>query len=383
MDIISYKKFLFKEIFDINEDEWNELEPFKNTFIEKKDDFANNFYDFFIAISETKNLIESLERPDHLKNAWAKWFELLLTRNSQEFFSDYLWRIGIKHVDVNLDQRYSNVGFSLARRFCQEIIQSDIPLDNRQIISNIVDKRIDYCILVETNAYIEHTTRCDLEIIRGIADRIRNRITIIGGNLKRLQKKINYSEPEYNIYETLILESSSCENMVNDIKVYVDMSIKESEIRMLSLEEIISRAIDRLQIREKFKNINLDIQLDPKGNIILGDKEEIENVFFYLLQNCLEAIDIERPLIRISSFVDESIKHLVRIEIFNTGIPPRSEDIVRMFSPFYSTKQFGTGFGLSIARLAVRKNNGRISIVPIYGEGTKVILTLRIPEPRN
>lgn len=383
MEFTSYKKFLFKEIFEINEDEWNELEPFKNTFIEKKDDFANIFYDFFIAISETKNLIESLDRPYNLKNAWAKWFELLFTKNSQEFFLDYLWKVGLKHVDVNLDQRYSNVGFSLARKFCQEIIQSDIPLEKRQIISNFVDKRIDHCILVETNAYIEHTTRCDLEIIRGIADRIRNRITVIGGNLKRLQKKIHHSDPEYNLYETLILESSSCENMVNDIRVYVDMSIRESEIGKLSLEQIINNVIDKLQIKEKFKDIKLDIQLDPKGNTILGDKEEIENVFFYLLQNCLEAIDIERPLIRISSFVDESIKHLVRIEIFNTGIPPRSEDIVRMFSPFYSTKQFGTGFGLSIARLGVRKNNGRISIVPIHGEGTKVILTLRIPEPRN
>ncbi len=383
MDIILYKKFLFKEIFDISEDEWNELEPFRYTFIEKRDDFANHFYNFFIDISETKNLIESLERPDQLKKAWAKWFELLFTKTSQDFFSDYLWRIGIKHVDVNLDQRYSNVGFSLARRFCQEIIQSDIPLENRQNISNIVDKRIDYCILVETNAYIEYATRCDLEIMRGIADRIRNRITIIGGNLKRLQKKIDYTEPEYNVYETLILESSSCENMVNDISVYVDMSIEESKISELSLEEIINRAIDRLQIREKFKDINLDIQLDPKGNTILGDEKEIENVFFYLLQNCLEAIDPARPLIRISSLVDEFIKHLLRIEIFNTGIPPRSEDIVRMFSPFYSTKQFGTGFGLSIARLAVRKNNGRISIVPIHGEGTKVILTFRMPEKRN
>ena len=64
------------------------------------------------------------------------------------------------------------------------------------------------------------------------------------------------------------------------------------------------------------------------------------------------------------------------IEIFNTGIPIKMDEPERVFSPFFSTKPFGTGFGLAIARLAVRKNYGKLYLQPVPGKGTKVLVIL-------
>ena len=53
---------------------------------------------------------------------------------------------------------------------------------------------LDLCLLIETEAYITHTTRCDLEVMREVADRVRNPVTVIGGNIRRMQKKGDASE---------------------------------------------------------------------------------------------------------------------------------------------------------------------------------------------
>jgi signal transduction histidine kinase len=58
----------------------------------------------------------------------------------------------------------------------------------------------------------------------------------------------------------------------------------------------------------------------------------------------------------------------------------REDDLGKLFSPFYTTKAEGTGFGLPIAAEAARNNLGRIRLEPAKGEGTRVVLTLPLFE---
>jgi signal transduction histidine kinase len=288
----------------------------------------------------------------------------------------YLWRIGVRHVEINLDQRFSNLGFSVARQFCQQVIASEVPVDKTGDISRIVNKLLDFCILVETDAYIESHARCDMEIVKGIADRIRNKITVIGGNIKRLQREIDASDPAYNVYESLITDSSTCERMVVDIRTFVEISQRDPEIKEISLDELINKTLDRLGVR---KGMIVEKELDNKALIILADSRDMESIFYYLLQNSLEAVDSDNPYIKISSYLDPALPHRIRIEIFNTGIPPKKEDIDKLFSPFFSTKTFGTGFGLAISKLVAKKNYGKLFIEPVGEKGTKVIIILPAP----
>jgi signal transduction histidine kinase len=215
-----------------------------------------------------------------------------------------------------------------------------------------------------------------MEIVKGIADRIRNKITVIGGNIKRLQREIDVSDPAYNIYELLITDSSTCERMVVDIKSFSEISQRDPEIKEISLDELINKMLDRLCVSE---GITVEKELDNRASIILGDSMDMESMFYYLLQNSLEAVDPDNPYIKISSYLDPALPHRVRIEIFNTGIPPKKEDIDKLFSPFFSTKTFGTGFGLAIAKLAAKKNYGKLFIEPVGEKGTKVIIILPAP----
>jgi len=88
-------------------------------------------------------------------------------------------------------------------------------------------------------------------------------------------------------------------------------------------------------------------------------------LFVHLLENSLEALGEKNPLIRISSNLESASPHSLNMVIFNTGIPIKEDDMEQLFSSFFTTKPGGTGFGLAIARQAVRKNMGRLSLEPV------------------
>jgi signal transduction histidine kinase len=120
----------------------------------------------------------------------------------------------------------------------------------------------------------------------------------------------------------------------------------------------------------------LEIGLDPAHPAVLGDREQFRIMFKHLLENSLEAMDPAEPLVTVSSSVREGSPAFLTVEIFNTGTPPSPEMTDKLFTPFYSSKPLGTGFGLPIARLVVRKVQGNVELEPVPGRGTRTLVKL-------
>lgn len=369
-------RFLQKRLA-LSEAELDVLKPFREYFVSSKEEFADYFYKVFSGISETKYIIERLEEPERLKGTWARWFENLFGRDRlDDDFLAYLWHIGGRHVAVGLDQRFTNLGFSAVRQFCHGVVMSGVPEGKRADILVAVDKLLDLCLLVETSAYITTTTRCDLELINGIADKIRNKVTIIGGNIRMLKRKVEPSSPAYEVYENLLMESRMCENMVKDINVYNDLFQRDTEFQNVSLEDAVRRAIERIKPEENFKGVSLEVAISPDAAHVHADPRDVRKLLLYTLENAFEAAEGDAPHVKVSSDRKCTRAEFVCIEIFNTGTPPKPEAIEKFYSPFYSTKAEGSGFGVPIALLAAKKNFGTLTIVPAGKEGTTVKVTL-------
>jgi signal transduction histidine kinase len=371
----------FREKLDLTEGELASIEPYREAFTRRSAEFAEHFYSTFYDIPETRMILRHEKRPGFLKKAWAGWFEAFFRGRPDDGFLSFLWRVGMRHVEVNLDQRFSNLGFSVIRHYCHGIARAEVPPEDRVEVLGAIDKLVDLCVLVETSAYIEGTTHCDIEIINAIADKIRNPVTIIGGNMMRLLHKVEKGDPLHETYEYIVSQSQKCGRMVEDVKVYNELFRAEARFQKVEVKGLVETALGRLFAEEAFEGLEVDTDVRPEAESLYGDPAQLGHAFHYLLENSLEAAaGADRPLVRISATTEGAPPHSAVLEIFNTGEVAEALDMDRLASPFYSTKAAGSGFGLAIVKLVVKKHFGEFAMVPMPGEGTKVVLTLPVYE---
>jgi signal transduction histidine kinase len=365
----------FLELMNIEVEKHQILEEIAPVFLSKKEAFATYFYNYFLANKDTRGFLEHESTPGHMAHVWALWFGKFFTSRITDDFLTYLWGIGVKHVKIGLDQRFSSLGFAMVRQFCHKIVISELPAKRQSAALLAINTKLDLCLLAETTAYIENTISCDIEVMQEVADRVRNPATIIGLNIRKLQSKVEKGRKEHNLFEMLMDENQRLESMVKDIKVYMDIFEGEPNFTAISADRVITHALEKLRIKEDYPHAEVDVALGPPASTLEGDRDWLEHLFYYLFENSVEAIGHGNGFIHISVKAEEKPSHYIRIEIINSGALA-VEDTEKLFTPFFSTKAVGTGFGLPIARLIAQKHRGLLSIEPQAGKETKVIVTL-------
>jgi signal transduction histidine kinase len=365
-----------RESIGLDEQALSVLEPHREKLRARAGDFARHLYDTFMAMPETRRYLENEAVPGRMLAIWTHWFKTVLAATGSRELVDYLWRVGLRHVEVGLDQSYSNLGFAVAKKYCQELVKDAVPDEEAARVAGVVDRLLEYCLLVETSAYVETSTRCDIEIMRGIADRLRNPVTIIGGNVHRLMKHAA-SAGDTEGLETVLGEVRRLERLMGDIKTYVGMFETEPLFRKIPLEAALERAISSLGELARQRGVSVEAAVADDARWVKGDPANVEHILFYVLENAVEAASGEEPLVRVLAAGSSEPCPCVEVEFFNTGTAPSPEETERMLLPFYSTKPEGTGFGLPIVILAVRRGLGRLRMEPAAG-GTRVVVTLPV-----
>lgn len=362
---------------DFSEDYREAIGPGLDLLLAKKEEFADHLEKVFSLIPYTRLFIEHEEVPGRLKKVWAYWYETILSGKGINELLIFLWRIGLRHVEVNLDQSYTNAGFSLARNFIHDILEGELPAKEAFRAARAVDRLIDLCLLVETVAYIENLSHCDMDIMGGIADKVRNPATIIGGNIRRLMKKSPAGSEHEEIFKDIIDENARLERMVGNIKKYIEMFRREPDIMRVSLTKSLEKAMVRLKQEGPGLQIpKIDVRVDPDAGFVTGSPVEVEDMFFYLMLSCLEDPGYAGGTITITTEPDEIPSRQVCIKVHCPGSHLRADDSDRVVHPFYSKGSEGTGFGLPTALLAVRKNHGRFQIMDADGDGAYFVVAL-------
>lgn len=373
---VPYQKLhRFKSLLGITDHSLEAFETYLNYMMTKKDQFAQEFGAYLEEIPETRIYLDHQQYSGRLQSAWSNWFALLFTECFSERFLLFQWKSGLRHVEVGIDHRFITLGYSYLRQFCQRTIKAGVPSTDREAFLILVDKMVDFCLLVETQAFVEGTAQCDIEIVRGISHQVRNPLTIIGGNIARLQRKVSPGDPAYALYDSLMAESRRLEAMVDDATTYSEMFQKEVRFTRVNLPELIRRAIEALKGKGVGNSVDFALDFDADAPSALADSEDIFEMFLHLISNAIEATD-PAGSVRISSSCWRLEPSFVEVVISNGGTSPSADEIATFFLPFSSTKPHGTGFGLSIAQLAARKSLGDIRLEPVPGEGVRTVVKL-------
>jgi two-component system nitrogen regulation sensor histidine kinase NtrY len=128
-------------------------------------------------------------------------------------------------------------------------------------------------------------------------------------------------------------------------------------------------------LNEQVKSEKIDIKTEiiPDDLVVAADINQLSQVIINLIFNSIEALkDTDMGMIKLSSCKDESGR--IIIEITDNGPGISSEIMEDIFIPFFTTKENGSGIGLSLARQIMRLHNGTIHVRSLPGE---TIFTLK------
>ncbi len=364
----------FQSQLDIDQDDFARMDQLSDAFLPEKERFAQRVFDHFHGIPATRIVLDHGPSRERMIRIWSHWYESFFQNRNQDAFLIAQWRSGLNHVAAGIDHRYISLAYAMARKFIHETAMAKLEPEACSAAIDLMDRLLDLCLLVETDAFITSLTKCDLEIIRGIAHQVRNPLMVIGGNVLRLRKQLPADDPRHEVYETMLLEANRLERMVRNVNTYNDVFQREPRPNSCDLDSAIKAALAEVRPQD---GVRVEIRLDPHQPSVLADPEDLQVILYHLIQNSLEnATDASAPEVRITSAPSETNGDFLDIPIFNNGPAPDPDSLESLFTPFYSTKALGTGFGLPIARLAVRKNHGHVTLISQPEEGTTCLVTL-------
>ena len=209
------------------------------------------------------------------------------------------------------------------------------------------------------SATIAHELRTPLAAIRTAAYNIRSKSkdSRLSSHVENIEKKVMDSD---RIIRNLLLYCSMKNPQPEEVVIY-DL-----------LKECVG--ITRDVYHDRISSIRV-VRRCRRGLSIEADPTQLSEVFHNLLNNACEASGAGKARIIVSI---HSANDMVNVTIKDNGVGIDPEDLKRMFEPFFSTKQKGTGLGLPVCREIVNLYNGEIRIKSKKGKGTEITVSLPI-----
>lgn len=150
--------------------------------------------------------------------------------------------------------------------------------------------------------------------------------------------------------------------------------IPTPEPSLFYVKAFIDRMVELARHQNTCENITFHTNISPADLIVYADENLISQVVINLLKNAIQAIGTQAGgKIEISARCNDSEE--VLIEIKNNGPAIPSEIADHIFIPFFTTKEGGSGIGLSISRQIMRLSGGSITLLP--GKETKFVLKFK------
>jgi signal transduction histidine kinase len=138
------------------------------------------------------------------------------------------------------------------------------------------------------------------------------------------------------------------------------------------MEEIIEKNLSFLHTEFEKKGIAVDNNVNGRSFKLQADHDLLYRAFLNIFINSIQSINDGGTIyIRV-----EEEKESFRMEIEDTGSGISQENVKKIFNPFFTTKEKGSGLGLSIVSKIIEGHRGRIAIESREGQGTKVRIEL-------
>jgi signal transduction histidine kinase len=208
----------------------------------------------------------------------------------------------------------------------------------------------------------------------GIAHEINNPLAGVLLYSSNMLKKAPPDSPFRQGLEIIVRETTRCKGIIQELLEF--SRHKPPKKFPAKINEIIEKALSIVDNELMLRHIKVEKRLAPNMENILFDGNQMEQVFINLLLNAAQAID-KNGHIAIETRMDPC-RRMEIVEITDDGCGIAPMDATRLFEPFYSNKNTGTGLGLSVSYGIVRNHNGHIKVASKLGGGTRFTIELPV-----
>jgi signal transduction histidine kinase len=247
--------------------------------------------------------------------------------------------------------------------------QAAVAIENAKLFESLraSRRRID-----ELNTHLLRSERLAAlgELSMQVAHEIRNPLAAIGGFARSIAKRMGEDDPDRRFVDIIVKETERLERILTEHLSFVKLS--PPKFAHEDLNEVVAESVSLFE--EKIVSAGAEVSLELEEGLprVLMDADKMKQVFINLLQNGLDYVAEGGRIWVSTSRVDRTVE----IRFANDGPPIPPEVLDRLFVPFATTKETGSGLGLPIAYEIVHEHGGTIDVGRREGMGTVFLITL-------
>jgi signal transduction histidine kinase len=212
------------------------------------------------------------------------------------------------------------------------------------------------------------------QLAAGLAHEIRNPLTTIKGFIQLLQPDLQ-STGKQELADVALDEINRANGLLSEFLSVLKPGF--SGKRKLPFNSLVKSMLKLISSQALLKDIELRLSVPEKVLFVLAEENQIKQVLINLMKNALEAVEGNVKKRGVITVAVQEQSGYTEISVTDNGVGIDEFSMKKMFTPFYTTKETGTGIGLVICKQIIEDHGGSISVDSECGT-TRFFFTLPV-----
>ena len=213
----------------------------------------------------------------------------------------------------------------------------------------------------------------------GVAHEIKNPLGSISIHIQLIQKALNLSDgAKVDLIQNYLDIVNEEVERLNGIIVDFLFAVRPMDMNLSrqNLNDLIRELFEFMQFELEEQQVVLELDLGTDLPELQLDSKYIKQALLNIVKNALTAMPEGGTLTVTSRIVDDRVE----LAISDTGIGIPEENMSKIFEPYFTTRDFGSGLGLTLVYKIIKEHLGEINLTSRQGEGTRFVITLPIAQ---
>jgi signal transduction histidine kinase len=350
-------------------------------------DIAEKFYAAVWADPKAAAVLSGPEQVERLRRTLIDWMSTGLLGPHDEKFYEKRSRIGRRHVQIGLPQQYMFSAMSVVRTAYHDRLFEQLSPTEAAAAVRAVNKLLDIELAIMVRHYqldsnerlIARERKLQADRITamqtmtaGLAHEVRNPLNAAKLQLELLERRLRRGSPDERLTQPAQLAQTEIvrlTELLNDFLAFArppELNLQDRDVA-----EIVRHVCELERPNATKRRVTLLVTIPDTQVLARVDGPKLHQVVDNIVRNAMEAVgDGGHVAVTLATTHDE---FEITIEDDGPGIPVELQ--ARIYEPFFTTKDGGTGLGMSIVHSLVSLHSGTISI-DSGASGTKFVVTL-------